>query len=99
MINFLLVLSKLTINITFLFTNNQSSHQQFVVFFCKIICIFNIIHINKYIEDRVSIANDPGPFFFFFIEYQLYFKKFSLKTSLEKKLFKFFIYLYIKCEF
>ena len=83
MINFLLVLFKLIINITFLFTNNQSSHQQFVIFFCKIICIFNIIHINKYIEDRVSIANDPG-LFFFLIEYQLYFKKFSLKTSLEK---------------
>ena len=98
MINFLLVLSKPTINITFSFTNNQSSHQQFVIFFCKIICIFNIIHSNKYIKDRVSIANDPG-LFFFLIEYQLYFKKISLKTSLEKNPSNFFIYLYIKCEF
>ena len=37
------------IKIIFSFTNNHSPHQQFVNFFCKIICIFSII-LNKLLE-------------------------------------------------
>ena len=38
-------LSRTTINITFLFTNNHSPHQHFANIFVKKVCIFNIIQI------------------------------------------------------